>query len=149
MVLLSKISEDAIVENLKKRYMDDYIFVSFSSTSYCTCKYRPLGMQAYCLRGVIFIFVFELYENSEESYGGRLLQRELILFERHLLEDINKETIWEMWVQTGDTLTLLVSQKFTKVYKTCSFISAKIGNFVVFLSSLIFAQYIKMVCLGL
>jgi myosin-1 len=28
MVLLSKISEDAIVENLKKRYMDDYIFVS-------------------------------------------------------------------------------------------------------------------------
>lgn len=30
MVLLSKISEDAITENLKKRYMDDYIFVSFS-----------------------------------------------------------------------------------------------------------------------
>jgi myosin-1 len=29
MVLLPKISEDAIVENLKKRYMDDYIFVSF------------------------------------------------------------------------------------------------------------------------
>lgn len=41
MVLLSKITEDAIVENLKKRYMDDYIFVSFpvnvpriNSTSY-------------------------------------------------------------------------------------------------------------------
>lgn len=29
MVLLSKINEDAIVDNLKKRYMDDYIFVSF------------------------------------------------------------------------------------------------------------------------
>ena len=29
MVLLSKINEDAIVENLKKRYMDDYIFVSY------------------------------------------------------------------------------------------------------------------------
>lgn len=29
MVLLSKISEDAIVDNIKKRYMDDYIFVSF------------------------------------------------------------------------------------------------------------------------
>ncbi|NXF12045.1 MYO1F protein, partial [Smithornis capensis] len=29
MVLLSKISEDAIVENLKKRFMDDFIFVSF------------------------------------------------------------------------------------------------------------------------
>lgn len=29
MVLLSKISEDAIVDNLKRRYMDDYIFVSF------------------------------------------------------------------------------------------------------------------------
>lgn len=28
MVLLSKITEDAIVENLKKRFMDDYIFVS-------------------------------------------------------------------------------------------------------------------------
>lgn len=28
MVLLSKINEDAIVDNLKKRYMDDYIFVS-------------------------------------------------------------------------------------------------------------------------
>uniref|UniRef100_A0A3Q4HVB6 Myosin motor domain-containing protein n=1 Tax=Neolamprologus brichardi TaxID=32507 RepID=A0A3Q4HVB6_NEOBR len=26
MVLLSKITEDAIVDNLKKRYMDDYIF---------------------------------------------------------------------------------------------------------------------------
>lgn len=30
MVLLSKITEDSIVENLKKRYMDDYIFVSFA-----------------------------------------------------------------------------------------------------------------------
>lgn len=28
MVLLSKISEEAIVENLKKRFMDDFIFVS-------------------------------------------------------------------------------------------------------------------------
>ena len=28
MVLLSKIHEDSIVDNLKKRYMDDYIFVS-------------------------------------------------------------------------------------------------------------------------
>ena len=44
MVLLPKISEDAIVENLKKRYMDDYIFVSFSGNSNCTCKYGPLGM---------------------------------------------------------------------------------------------------------
>lgn len=33
MVLLSKINEDAIVDNLKKRYMDDYIFVSFCSQS--------------------------------------------------------------------------------------------------------------------
>uniref|UniRef100_A0A8C7KNL0 Osteoclast-stimulating factor 1 n=1 Tax=Oncorhynchus kisutch TaxID=8019 RepID=A0A8C7KNL0_ONCKI len=31
MVLLSKISEDAIVENLKKRYMDDYIFTYIGS----------------------------------------------------------------------------------------------------------------------
>lgn len=32
MVLLSKITEDAIVDNLKKRYMDDYIFVSCKLT---------------------------------------------------------------------------------------------------------------------
>lgn len=32
MVLLSKITEDAIVDNLKKRYMDDYIFVSYKLT---------------------------------------------------------------------------------------------------------------------
>lgn len=31
MVLLSKINEDAITDNLKKRYMDDYIFVSLLS----------------------------------------------------------------------------------------------------------------------
>ena len=30
MVLLTKIQEAAIVENLKKRYMDDLIYVSFS-----------------------------------------------------------------------------------------------------------------------
>jgi len=30
MVLLPKVNEDAIIENLKKRYMDDYIYVSFS-----------------------------------------------------------------------------------------------------------------------
>lgn len=29
MVLLSKITEDAIMDNLRKRYMDDYIYVSF------------------------------------------------------------------------------------------------------------------------
>ncbi len=28
MVLLSRVTEDAIVDNLKKRYMDDQIFVS-------------------------------------------------------------------------------------------------------------------------
>ena len=33
MVLLPKIQEAAIVENLKKRYMDDLIFVSFFYTS--------------------------------------------------------------------------------------------------------------------
>uniref|UniRef100_A0AC11DWM4 Myosin IE n=1 Tax=Ovis aries TaxID=9940 RepID=A0AC11DWM4_SHEEP len=31
MVLLSKITENAIVENLKKRYMDDYIFTYIGS----------------------------------------------------------------------------------------------------------------------
>lgn len=38
MVLLSKINEDAIVDNLKKRYMDDYIFVSFCSQSLLTAR---------------------------------------------------------------------------------------------------------------
>lgn len=33
MVLLPKVNEDAIIENLKKRYMDDYIFVSFSKSA--------------------------------------------------------------------------------------------------------------------
>jgi len=40
MVLLPKISEDAIVENLKKRYMDDYIFVSFTVISKSNLKAR-------------------------------------------------------------------------------------------------------------
>lgn len=31
MVLLPKITEDAITENLRKRYMDDYIFVSLNN----------------------------------------------------------------------------------------------------------------------
>jgi len=34
MVLLPKINEDAILENLRKRYMDDYIFVSFVALSF-------------------------------------------------------------------------------------------------------------------
>ena len=39
MVLLPKIQEAAIVENLKKRYMDDLIFVSFCYTSSkCLCE---------------------------------------------------------------------------------------------------------------
>ena len=33
MVLLPKIQEAAIVDNLKKRYMDDLIFVSFFNTA--------------------------------------------------------------------------------------------------------------------
>lgn len=37
MVLLSKISEDAIVENLKRRYMDDYIFVSYKLPVHFCC----------------------------------------------------------------------------------------------------------------
>lgn len=35
MVLLPKIHEDAIVENLRKRFMDDYIFVSLSELGGC------------------------------------------------------------------------------------------------------------------
>lgn len=42
MVLLSKITEDAIVENLKKRYMDDYIFVSFAGVG------SPVALLSQC-----------------------------------------------------------------------------------------------------
>lgn len=42
MVLLSKITEDAIVENLKKRYMDDFIFVSFLLLCYFVFKWCPV-----------------------------------------------------------------------------------------------------------
>lgn len=40
MVLLAKISEDAITENLKKRYMDDFIFVSLwlDAQFFCLCR---------------------------------------------------------------------------------------------------------------
>ena len=38
MVLLPKIQEGAIVENLKKRYMDDLIFVSFCYRSQFLCE---------------------------------------------------------------------------------------------------------------
>lgn len=43
MVLLSKITEDAITENLKKRYMDDYIFVSSHKAELKSlkCSYWP------------------------------------------------------------------------------------------------------------
>lgn len=34
MVLLSRVTEDAIVENLKKRYMDDQIFVIINNIYY-------------------------------------------------------------------------------------------------------------------
>lgn len=40
MVLLSKISEDSIVENLKKRYLDDFIFVSFPESVVATLSCR-------------------------------------------------------------------------------------------------------------
>ena len=33
MVLLPKITEDAITDNLRKRYMDDYIFVSLNNNN--------------------------------------------------------------------------------------------------------------------
>ena len=49
MVLLPKIQEASIVENLKKRYMDDLIFVSFHYTFWvknalCTTTFVPFGV---------------------------------------------------------------------------------------------------------
>lgn len=40
MVLISKVTEDAIVENLKKRYMDDQIFVSFNNNQFNKKLYK-------------------------------------------------------------------------------------------------------------
>lgn len=45
MVLLSKITEEAIVENLKKRYMDDYIFVSSFYWDILFRKHWPIQMK--------------------------------------------------------------------------------------------------------
>ncbi|XP_069506360.1 unconventional myosin-Ie-like isoform X2 [Ambystoma mexicanum] len=42
MVLLSKISEDAIVDNLKKRYMDDYIFTYIGSVLISVNPFKQL-----------------------------------------------------------------------------------------------------------
>lgn len=49
MVLLSKINEDSITDNLKKRYMDDYIFVSLTLQSF----------QFQCLSPVCFEMLLE------------------------------------------------------------------------------------------
>ena len=48
MVLLPKIQESAIVENLRKRYMDDLIFVSFALPCLATEAENPAG-QTYFL----------------------------------------------------------------------------------------------------
>lgn len=49
MVLLSKISEDAITDNLKKRYMDDYIFVS--------SEFEPLTLQQWRRVSNVFLLL--------------------------------------------------------------------------------------------
>lgn len=55
MVLLSKINENAIVENLKKRYMDDYIFVSFPSAGFFFffSVFKKYIMIVFCLFGPV------------------------------------------------------------------------------------------------
>lgn len=42
MVLLSKISEDAIAENLKKRYMDDFIYTYIGPVLIAVNPYKQL-----------------------------------------------------------------------------------------------------------
>uniref|UniRef100_A0A4W5MTP9 Myosin motor domain-containing protein n=1 Tax=Hucho hucho TaxID=62062 RepID=A0A4W5MTP9_9TELE len=42
MVLLSKINEDAITDNLKKRYMDDYIFTYIGSVLISVNPFKQL-----------------------------------------------------------------------------------------------------------
>jgi len=59
MVLLSKITEDSIVENLKKRYMDDYIFVSFI----VLFLQGPVHLMSQCETNYMYVF-----------YLGRLLK---------------------------------------------------------------------------
>lgn len=65
MVLLVKIQESSIVENLKKRYMDDYIFVSFSCRYFCVsngCNEGSFTMSfparmPFCLCGFVLLMV--------------------------------------------------------------------------------------------
>lgn len=53
MVLLPKITEDAITENLRKRYMDDYIFVSFFLNNN--------------KKTILFIYIFEMFNQQQRE----------------------------------------------------------------------------------
>lgn len=82
MVLLPKIQEAAIVDNLKKRYMDDLIFVSFFNTAklyksmQCGVRrswrelhlvYPVLTPYAYFYK-LVTVFLFRFHMSSNFAY---------------------------------------------------------------------------------
>lgn len=74
MVLLSKITEDAIVENLKKRFMDDYIFVSLISKGFNTLSSDQLALFVLLLllflrlRSFVFLFCLRVAQQLAHTH---------------------------------------------------------------------------------
>uniref|UniRef100_A0A8C9G613 Myosin motor domain-containing protein n=1 Tax=Pavo cristatus TaxID=9049 RepID=A0A8C9G613_PAVCR len=81
MVLLSKITEDSIVENLKKRYMDDYIFTYIGSV---LISVNPFKQMPY------------FGEKEIEMYQGATCPR---------IEDQGSHPVWVGAVDENDPIT--------------------------------------------
>ncbi|KAG8126889.1 hypothetical protein E2320_022019, partial [Naja naja] len=87
MVLLSKINEDAIVENLKKRYMDDYIFTYIGPV---LISVNPFKQMPYFTDREIEIYqgaaqyenpphIYALTDNIGESGAGKTVAAKYIM----------------------------------------------------------------------
>lgn len=87
MVLLVKIQEAAIVENLKKRFFDDLIYVSYSML---LCSQRPVAMEwstVECANRKIFVCPFMLDTDTGKilsmiwlAHNEKPLPKGLLLF---------------------------------------------------------------------
>lgn len=82
MVLLVKIQESSIVENLRKRYMDDYIFVSFGRKKTKSQKSinSTTGVESHCeANPSSFALNFGLFGHIEFRVLALLMFLKLIL----------------------------------------------------------------------
>lgn len=119
MVLLSKITESAIVENLKKRYMDDYIFVSFL---FNLCFSWPrFNNQAYwldiygyeCKIGLFLIcthWMNQLPTSVSEHAQVHLHRQKIIFWQPGSCHMTQLGWVWKCnsnWVTTRMTVTLI------------------------------------------